>query len=184
RPRHHGRRGGGPARDFHALKVPGRAFRSPDIPPREAGFAGTPAAPPSTGFAGYSPDFAVRLRGGETGLHNAWFGWAGLGYARSMYESGPPVLPAPPPPAPPGGPAPARALPGLLHAAAAASPGLVQVQQRPVGRAGRRCRRSLQVRRLQDLANAPAQLWVVLVRHRPMGCGWIGGDYPGPPDGS
>src|SRR5262249_61959816 len=38
--------------------------------------------------------------------------------------------------------------------------------------------------RLQALANAPAQLWVVLGRHRPMGCGWIGGDDPGPRDGS
>src|SRR5262249_46857113 len=29
RPRHHGRRGCGPARDVRGLKVPGRAFRSP-----------------------------------------------------------------------------------------------------------------------------------------------------------
>ncbi|HKA48072.1 MAG TPA: hypothetical protein VKK19_00620, partial [Candidatus Dormibacteraeota bacterium] len=43
-----------PARDFHARKVPGRAFRSPDMPPHEAGFAGTPVAGESVIEASWS----------------------------------------------------------------------------------------------------------------------------------
>src|SRR5262249_56371505 len=46
RPRHHGRRGGGPASDFHALNLPGTAFRSPATSgeyPAEPGEGGGPA---------------------------------------------------------------------------------------------------------------------------------------------
>src|SRR5262249_54841757 len=49
---------------------PGFAGYSPDLPPREAGFAGTPGAgTPSPGFAGYSPDFAGEREGDAASRH-------------------------------------------------------------------------------------------------------------------